>query len=208
MSKKALTQLWSALSLFVLTYTLNVWLELQGAMPIFAPALLHSSRVGIIVIALVILPVLHALANLVALRHAGAYGSNWASRLPLFFLEDIDARKRDAQWYQGVVAFLFVILPFFAFVHFFRKLIDPDNSILCEAGERGSRQEVPGQLWSWPSGAGLDDPCRLASSTDAGSITFFPLIEPLVILLLIGMDLVLACRLIWRILGCKWGSHV
>lgn len=212
MTQKSYVQLWSALILFLLGYTLNVWLYLQGAKPFFSPALFHEQRAGVAIIALIVIPVAHALSHHVASRHAVQFGNYWTTRLPIVFVDGLFERSRDAKIYQGSIIVLVVLLPFFAMFHISSAVIDMSKPLYCRAVEDGNFEKQDGGIWQLAPDAKFDDDCRIGydpgSSQKAGDevkalhgVTFFPVVEPLVIIVLFFIDLALALRLCATVFG-------
>jgi hypothetical protein len=171
---------------------LNVWLYLQGAKPFFEPALFHDQRAGITVIALVIIPVTHAISHLIARRHAVQFGNHWTTRLPLVFVDELVEGSRDAKIYQGSVMALAIVLPFLALAHVGLEFSDLANPLHCRIGDKFQEAGI----WAWPSEAKIDGDCRVGYRPPTeGGVTFIPVVEPLIIILLVIVDIFLAGRL-------------
>ena len=187
MTNKQLAKLWAAIAAILLFYLINSYLATQGGEPLFDTKLVAKAREPIALFAIIIGAPLLLLSALTAQLYAtrSETSESWFGRLPVFWFDAIDVNSPEGRWYQRLTLFIFTILPTLSFIHFFRIVIAAD---VCASKPVAH----PSGAWDWSALKSINDPARLggvltqvqgsAPSCDNGT-TFFPFVEPLLLLI-------------------------
>ena len=189
MTQEQLSKLWSAIGALLLYYTLNSYLATQGAEPVFPAPLLTKAREPIAIFAILIgAPLLFLVASVGRVFASRAAGPS-LGRIPVLWFDKIDSDSPEGRWYQRLALTAFTMLPALSFLHFFRILTTAD---VCASFPTAHKTTA----WSLTAFTTLNDPARLGGLLTRdpapphemmcqGGVTFFPLVEPLALLLLI-----------------------
>ena len=165
---------------------LNSYLVTQGGEPVFGAQLFVKAREPIALFAIIIGAPLLILSAMIARLYATRIKKKGLARIPLFWFDEIDTNSPEGRWYQRLVILVFTVLPALSFLHFIYIVISGN---VCAHGHITT---------VWDSTAmGFNDAVRLGGElstsgvpggpTDcAHGITFFPIVEPIVLVILIG----------------------
>lgn len=173
MSESALRQIWGALCLVLLYYSVNSWLVTIGAKPILDVNMLHEDRSAAALLGIVVCAPLLCLASWVgrtyAIRHGG---KTWPERIPVAWPKGVDRASRDGRTYQGIVLATVVGVPVAALLHLYRKTVN-SGVVNCDTGA---------DVGHWIFDLTLDHKYCLGSQD---GVTYFPFVAPLVLACLI-----------------------
>ena len=107
------------------------------------------------------------------------------NRIPVVWFDKIDTASSEGRWYQTIIIVSFIILPALSLIHFF---------LIVEAASVCVRSSPPRttNVWDLSAIETLDDPTSgndlnrvVQPSICENGVTFFPVVEPLVLLVLI-----------------------
>lgn len=191
------SRLWLAVGLVLVFYSLNSWIAGQGGKPIFNIELVDDRPVASALIALPICAVLLTLLCRIGVRFAKASprARVWHQRMPLVGLEGVRTGSPEGRLYQGFFLLVFVGLPTAALVYFAdrvrkAKVFDTENG----CAEMAPLDPVPlGTMLSWPY---WDDRYRLGRDMQ-DAVTWFPVLEPIVLGILLALALWNVARLLY-----------
>lgn len=182
MSDIQLAKAWSTIGLFLLVFSLDSWLRTQGLSPIFGSHLPHTERAAAALIGFTV----NIIAAFILLRIAFSFtrrqpSGKLAARLPIAFYVNLDTADKDAVTFQRTMYFLFHIFPLFATFHFLRIILSSQYYISAECK---NHQDKGISQWLWPDPYIWDNGFRL---DNCNGVTFFPVLEPVLLLTLAGM---------------------
>lgn len=119
MTPKHLTQIWTALGALLVYYTLSAWSAGQGGPPLFSAIFYPEAARIEALFALIICSALLVLLTATGAAYAVAVGKvDWASRLPVVWLEGLNTGVLSGKVYQGLFLLAFVFLPIAGLYHF------------------------------------------------------------------------------------------
>lgn len=183
------SKLWTIVGLALVFYSLNAWIASQGGQPFLSAKLLEDRPVLSALLAIPICGALLALLCEIGIRYArGSGASGWHARLPVVGLDGLKTGSREGRAYQGFFLTLFVIIPSGALIHFINK-----SSAAKVVVNDATRREVsivhfPDAPLSWST---WDDGFRIGQSIPPPGkpledmVTWLPVLEPLVFVLLV-----------------------
>jgi hypothetical protein len=205
MDKKALTAIWTGLSLAAVYYAINTYLVSQGMSTIFGTPVVDVRPIPSALFGLIIVPSILIPSGLVGALHAWRHGSQWHERIPTVFLKKLDTASMEGKVYQVVVLIIVLVVPTVAVLHFWDKIncsdciFDTNNS-----GQRCSAQipstechkELPmlKSIWEFQDNSKSD---RYRLGVDAGKdfgdknggVSFVPGLTPLLLLAMNALSL-------------------
>jgi hypothetical protein len=207
MTQKHLTQVWTFLGAILFYYVLSTWITTQGGDgrhgdPLFGKVFFPDAARIESLFALFIVPVL-----LIGLTTAGAaYAAmvgrvDWASRIPVVWLEGLDCTRRSGKVYQGVMLASLVLLPAGSLYHFLTRFAGATAIDLNGTAEGFA----PFCLFHCPDfvagrhlvGDGLTMANVTAQRDLGATVDWFPLWEPWLILGLLTVALLTTLRFLW-----------
>ncbi|GHG25280.1 hypothetical protein [Paracoccus aerius] len=191
------SRLWLAVGLVLVFYSLNSWIAGQGGKPIFNIELVDDRPVASALIALPICTLLLTLLCRIGVCFAKASprARSWHERMPLVGLDGVRTGSPEGRLYQGFFLLIFVGLPSAALVYFAdrvrkAKVFDTLNG--CD--DMTPFDAVPlSMILSRPY---WDDRFRLGRSLE-DAVTWFPILEPIVLAILVALALVNVVRLLY-----------
>lgn len=198
MSDEQLIKIWGISTLVLLFYVINTWISSQGAHPILDIELLDPRRVPGALMALIVSPPLLALAAAIGSIYCTRHSKNsfWHA-VPTPGIGALEPTKIEARIYIIVQLFVAYVLPILSFIHFFdivfnakvcaRHLDLPDLSVWS----------IP-DLWQLNSGYRLDGWDAAAMKCNTG-VTFWPLVEPMLLIAWVAGSVVCVVRHLWRL---------
>lgn len=212
MTPSHLRGLWTVIGFVLFAYAAAAWLRGQGAMSSWDKVLIDDRPTCVQLFAIFVCGLLFILETEIGTRYARRVGTrSWHSRLPVVAskvlrFEHLDTGSSEGKWYQRFWLFIFVIFPAMALVYFTNVVLDGrviDKSNLDTP--MGPLSGVPvsrliyGEYWSdafrfGPSAAGTPD-----EQLDQ-MVTWFPILEPIVIGLLLAGCIIQLGRLTWALL--------
>lgn len=172
MDKKSVTKLWFGIGVVLSFYAINTWLSSQGANPFLSITLLDDRRaVGALFGIFICSPLAILLSSIGEMFIEKFGGQGWPERIPVVWLETLDTSTREGRLYQGVLLFLFVVLPALSLLHFFNVVVGTEirDTTACS----------PLRFWDVVCPEG--DRYRFG---ERGGVTFFPIVEPIMVLAL------------------------
>jgi hypothetical protein len=179
MNESQLCKAWTTVGLFLLVFSLDSWLRVQGVNPIFGSSLPHKESVASALLGFLI----SSIGILVLIRISHSYTSqqpsgSLSSRLPIAFYNSLDTSNKDAILFQRLMYFLFHIFPLIAALHFIHIILSSDYHIVedCKAGLNEGVK-----LWIFPENYVWSDGYRLENCK---GVTVFPLFEPVLLIFL------------------------
>lgn len=184
-----LTTIWAVLSVFLVAYAVGVVAYTQGGaastvkIPIIDLPLVIAGRGPAAVAGLIVCTVTLILSATVGWAYARQSKpfDKWYSRIPVVGLKDMVPGDVMSRFYQGLVLFVFLVPPIYAIVHFWRimlgsRVVTTDPTPKPTAG-----------VWDWSALTSLNDPARICALTTDDckpSSTYFPGLEPVVLIVL------------------------
>lgn len=196
-------QLWTALGTVLLFYVVNAWLASVGANPIFDFRLLEDRpKIESLLALAVCAPMLILLCG-IGIRHARAVSSSspdarWHERLPVVWLQGVNTSTGEGRIYQGAFLAAFIVLPATSLWHFLRKirragvLQDDDRSTLKDPFQLVPLKDLGKTHW-------IGDGLKAGMTEIKGAVTWFPVFEPALLLMLTAAAWISAARLIWAL---------
>lgn len=162
------------------------------------------------------------------LRFARSFREHlWWMRVPQFGFLGAPARPATSRLAAALTLVVLVAMPLYMHGHFLRRLHDPDTRVYINADIFGFKPEALRECGPGPGGGYCVHPeagrYRLAEPVSGapggyvdnayhigahdraktrdvpGSVTFFPILQPVVLIGLFALSLFLAARLLWRI---------
>ena len=182
-------QLWAVIGVTLALLCLNTWSYGQGGSTIFDIKLLHDHRVPAALMAAVICPVLLILLARIGMAHArDVDGTDWATRLPVFWLDGLDMTHAHARLYQQFFLVLFVIFPLTANLHFLRLVMNAPT-FRTEGCTPLTDFDVlePLSAAFWNNAFRIGD--LVESGSCEGTATWFPVVGPVVLWFLFALSL-------------------
>lgn len=199
MTQAHLTRLWLAVGLVLVFYSLNTWIVSRGGKPLFGVDLLSEARIASELLAIPICAVLLALLCQVGIVYAGRSGAwSWHARMPVIGLDGLKTGAREGRLYQAFFLFLFIALPTVALAYFTARVLGGRVFDRC-----GGPELTPLSPVSWDvvaSKAYWDDGYRLGADADH-AVTWFPVLEPAMLALLLLLAAVQGARFLVRLFG-------
>jgi hypothetical protein len=122
MDRRALTAIWTVLSLAAVYYALNTYLVSQGLNTIFGSPILDSRPIPSAVFGLVVVPFLLIFAGFVGALYAWRHGTHWHERIPTPFLKHLNTASREGKIFQAFVLIIAIGAPIGSVVHFWDKV--------------------------------------------------------------------------------------
>jgi len=183
--------LWTAIGTILVFYTLNAWIATQGGQPLFDVNLIEARAELSGFFAIPLCAALLALLSEIGLRYArrSEDAARWHDRMPVVGLTGLNTASREGRAYQCFFLFAFILVPILGLVHFLNKT----NRLVVfdrRSCEQVSAFALPAEPLRWSTwndgyriGVAIPDPCGRAP----GSVTWLPVIEPLIFGLLIAL---------------------
>ncbi len=186
MNQEHLAKLWRAIGAVLLFYSLNSYLATQGGETVFSVKLFVKAREPIALFGIIIGAPLLFLGAVVGRSFASRSGPTWHNRIPVVWFNEIDTASSEGRWYQRIMIVGLTILPALSLIHFF--LIVEAASVCVRSSPARTTN-----VWDWSALETLDDPTRIGGILNRAAqppicengVTFFPVVEPLVLLVLI-----------------------
>lgn len=189
MTNAQLNKLWTTISCFVLIFSVDSWMRTQGIEPIFGSKLPHSQRIASAVFGYLVTSISmffqFYVAKIYSLRQSGSF----LSRLPIAFFKSLNMDQSESKFYQLFMYFFMYIVPFFALIHFFSIITKGSYHVYNDCCS--NIINVSYSVWKWPEKYILDEGFRLGS---CDGISFFPVIEPLLLAIMGIANIVLNLR--------------
>lgn len=182
MNPQQISKLWSVVGGVLLYYALNSWLVSQGGNEIFGVKLVHSGRVPVAMLAILICAVLLIAASLIGRLFARRAASSWYERIPVVGFDAIRTGSPEGRIYQLAMMVLLSLIPSLSLIHFW--LVFTAGKVVTT----GSNARVASGIWDISALQGVNDPARICADLAAGpsiacenGTTFFPIVEPLIL---------------------------
>lgn len=194
MNDEQLSRAWSVTSAFFLFFALDSWLRTQGLNPVFGSTLPHDQRFAAALFGLLICCVV----SFFQLRLANAYAQRntrrGIERLPIAFFKSLDFSTAEGRQYQKVFFVAFHILPIAAIIHFFHLNMIAEYFTMEEC--KNGSGAIAYNVWLLPPSYDYTDGYRLG---DCSGVTYFPMIEPILITLLFLVVIIANVRFIYSL---------
>lgn len=124
MTQAALTKLWTAVGAVLAFLTIDTWLLTQGGTSLFDAPVLDDREVPAAYFASLVIGALLALVcNIGRLFAKRSPEDRWYARLPVVWLDDLDAMSKEGRRYQIFFLAAFVVLPALSLAHFNDKVL-------------------------------------------------------------------------------------
>lgn len=201
MTEAHLARLWIVVGLFLVFYSLNTWIVSQGGKALFGVELLDDQPVTSALVAIPICAVLLVLQCRIGMAYADRSGMRrqWHARTPVVGLDGLKTGSREGKLYQAFFLILFVIVPVAALGYFVDQVL---GGTVYDRVAKTEHSPLAAVDWATIASASYwDDRFRLGEGPDK-AVTWFPVVEPvllgLLLLLAAAHVVLLAVRLFGR----------
>lgn len=188
MTPAHLTRLWLAVGLVLVFYSTNSWIAGQGGKPVLDMDLIDDRPVTGALIAIFVCTVLLTLLCWIGIAFArkAPQASGWHARMPVIGLEGLDTASPEGKTYQRFFLTLLIGLPVAALVYFTDQVM---GARVFDHDMPGARLQPldPVSLSTIFSDGYWDHRFRIGEDAEK-AVTWFPVLEPM----LIGLLLLLA----------------
>lgn len=196
MKPDQLNAVWRWAGLLTLTVAFDIWSETQGGPALFGAAISQAENKSLmLILGLLAVSLLVLLTTSAGRRYATDRDIRplpWHGRIPPTFFDSLDTRDPLARNMVCATLIIFLSVSISASIHFWLEL--SESLVRC-----GSTDDIhPLSLSAVRELVTLDDPCRIRDpgqiSTDG--VTWFPVVQPLIMAVIWLAALVQSARLV------------
>lgn len=197
MTDTQLCKVWTTTGLFLLALSLDSWLRTQGLEPMFGSKLPHDDRTASALLGFIFTGAGMGLLLRIAFFYTSRQQTgSLSSRLPIAFFATLDTSKKESIFYQRTFYLLFNTLPLMAMFHFYKLVIDSKYFV----NDGCVKLKSPAfSVWEWPQGDYIWNNGYRLNNCDG--LTFFPLLEPILMTLVGLLIIAISVRYFLTLIG-------